>query len=907
MRTSWWRNLKEKNRLNAARNGRILVFICIYVLMMNIIREILERRDYFSLIEEGRDPVEVLHYKYQDVPSDIIDQVIEVDPTKKKSYSQWLLSKWDDESNEIVHNLDNGKIESVFQYFKEHPEIQIKDCPSVRKALSYVPGEEGVLEKSSRPTTLLMNNGWTKEVDSDLANDFDVVFNEDNWVIAVPNTYEAECKLGENMYWCTAGGRGTYDSGRSYYNRYLDEYGGKYYVNFDMTRGESRLGKQYPFMRYQFHFESNQFMDKNDDPVELGEIDMPQSAMDYYMNEGYDTDNFLSLEERMEVYEEQRWRWCVQLNEELYLGIAYDEDFEFTEPDASTSFYVFSMDDDRDPISWEEVPNPHTNQNVILKEGDGYFILKASYPEDDVLLVIQETDTSTRWNRTAWEVYELNKYMEIPDYGVFGTTYDNKRMSYSLFTDYGEYTDKKVVFQGECEGMFINKYCTQADADEWERTFIETVNEGYHTLFAVSVEGGGYNFECLIKRDVPANNQYFVISEDGYIYGEFRKYEAYDEYNPNGNNDLEQRYNLEKKLENGDYAISMMIDGKEMQNIMRASDRQLVLDGWVDSVEGILGNLYTVKKNGKVGCFRQDGQQVGTWYSVVGNVDADKGIIGGKDDNAHIFHIINAIGGEVFAQFKGYVGSPKNNKLVVICDDGQQRCYDYIKREFCYPEFESFVRIFPYNNRYFYCKLNGRDDAVIFNFDQQQVLATGVTNVSKLDRYGELLDLTKITGKHNVFGQRDRNTETEYYEMLPTDVDGIVWTEPIQGIITYMLNGRYFAYSYSNNQILVNQNGTDIKPFPDGYGYLSYAAEGNEGSHIYISFYNNKLKWWYRNSPTGNYLGGNDRIDDNTPQDVRNLYAAVTGQQSAVSEQFRAMMKRLNEAGRLHRVNVFFD
>ena len=870
---------------------------------MNIIREILERRDYFNLIEEGRDPVEVLHYKYQDVPADIIDKVIEVDPTKKKSYSQWLLSKWGNESNEIVHNLDNGKIGSVFQYFKEHPEIQIKDCPSVRKALSYVPGEEGVLEKSSRPTTLLMNNGWTKEVDSDLANDFDVVFNEDNWVIAVPNTYEAECKLGENMYWCTAGGRGTYDSGRSYYNRYLSDYGGKYYVNFDMSRGESRLGKQYPFTRYQFHFESNQFMDKNDDPVELGEIDMPESAKGYYMNEGYDTDNFLSLEERMERYEEQRWQWSVQLNDELYIGLEYDEDFEFTEPDANTSFYVFSVDDDRDPISWDEVVNPHTNENVVLKEGDGYFIIRARYPEDDVLLVIQETDMSSRWSRTTWEAHKLSEYIEVPGFGIFGAyNTDRNVISYGLFTDHGPYGIDRLNFQGVCEDMFVNRYCTEADAEQWERTFIETVTNGYHTLFDVFIDNGTYDFECIIKRDTPANGKYFVINNDGYIYGEFGKYYAYDE----GDGDS-PKYDFEKKLENGDYVISTMVDGREKQNVMRASDRSVVLDEWVDLVDSVIFGTYAVKNNRKVGFFGQDGKQIGIWYGTVHRIDLENGIVGGKDERAGIFHIINAKEGRVVAQFKGYVGSAKDNKLVVICDDGQQRCYDYIKREFCYPEFESFVKIFPFNNRYFYCKINGREDAVIFNFDQQQVVASGVTNISKLDRYAELFDLTKITGKHNVFGQRDRETETEYYEMLPTDVDEIVWAEPIQNIITYTLNGRYFAYNYKNNQILVNQNGTNIKPFPDTYGYLSYGAEGDEGSHIYVSFYNNNLKRWYRDSPTGNYLGGNDRIDNNTPQDVRNLYAAVTGQQSAVSEQFRAMMKRLNEAGRLHRVNVIFD
>ena len=250
--------------------------------MSSFLGLILERIEYDTferLIEEGRDPIELLSYKYSNVPSEIIHKVVSIDPTKKKSYSQWLLSHWDDESDTIVNNLKNGRIEKLFQHYKQHQDIQIKDCPSVEEGLEkFVPEVDTVLTKSSNPTTTLMNNGWTKEVPSELANDFDIVFDEDDWVIAVPHTYEADCKLGENMNWCTAGGRSDFNGGRSYYNNYLSRGDDKYYVNFDMTRGESRLGKDYPFTRYQFHFGSHQFMDKNDDPVELAEIDMPDSA-----------------------------------------------------------------------------------------------------------------------------------------------------------------------------------------------------------------------------------------------------------------------------------------------------------------------------------------------------------------------------------------------------------------------------------------------------------------------------------------------------------------------------------------------------------------------------------------------------------------------------------------------------
>jgi hypothetical protein len=304
--------------------------------MSSLLKEILERIEYERLIEEGKDPVEVLHYKFQHIPAEIIDDVIAIDPTKKKSYSQWLLSKWDDEKDTIINGLKSGRIAKLFQHYKEHNDIQIKDCPSVEEGLRmFVPEEDTVLTKSNKPKTYIENLG--REVDSSLANDFDIVYNDGDWIIAVPNTYEAECKLGENMRWCTANHFG---NGESYYDNYLSK-GGKYYVNFDMTRPENAKGKDYPFTRYQFHFESNQFMDKDDDPVELDSIGMPDGAKEYYSDEGYDTDQFENLEARMERYDEQRWQCGYRINDDLLLNIAYDDDYQFQEPDENTDYYVF--------------------------------------------------------------------------------------------------------------------------------------------------------------------------------------------------------------------------------------------------------------------------------------------------------------------------------------------------------------------------------------------------------------------------------------------------------------------------------------------------------------------------------------------------------------------------------------
>ena len=77
---------------------------------MNFLKTLLESIEYNLLLAEGRDPVEVLHYKFQNkVPTEIIDKIISIDPTKKKSYSQWLLSKWDDEKGTILNGLKSGE------------------------------------------------------------------------------------------------------------------------------------------------------------------------------------------------------------------------------------------------------------------------------------------------------------------------------------------------------------------------------------------------------------------------------------------------------------------------------------------------------------------------------------------------------------------------------------------------------------------------------------------------------------------------------------------------------------------------------------------------------------------------------------------------------------------------------
>lgn len=858
----------------------------------------LERLEYERLIEEGKDPRELLHYKYQNVPSDVIDAVIDIDPTKKKSYSQWLLSHWNDESDIIMNNLNNGRIEKLFQHYKEHSDIQIKDCPSVEEGLRmFVPEEDTVLTKSDKPKTYIENLG--REVDSRLANDFDIVYDDGDWIIAVPNTYEAECKLGENMRWCTANHFG---NGESYYNNYLSK-GGKYYVNFDMTRPENAKGKDYPFTRYQFHFESNQFMDENDDPVELDSIGMPDGAKEYYSDEGYDTDIFESLEARMERYEEQRWGWNYRINDDLYLNIAYDNDFEFEEPDGSTDFFIFDENDNVDPISWESVPNPHFNEDVVKLTSDWLCLLK--YSDDEVLIVIKENNGS-RWR--DWEVYRCEHYIVLPDeIGVFGIS----EGKYTFFsTDGSERFNKlNISNSSPCEKMFINEPCTKADEGKWDRIFIETVTGGYHNLFALAPNDGmGEYFECLVRRDTPINGECFTINEMGVIEGEYGKYRAYNE------EDYEEeqtftRYNLVERLPNGDCVISVDESNnennnyREIKNILRNGEGEPLLSEWFDEFIDLKNGLYVVEKfwNGsnRFGYFNSQGKQLGCWYDNWGF--SDSGIAFGvvKGNNRRC-HLIDPKTSEVFAEFKQFMSIRKDYPIVIaLCNDGIVRGYDYDKREFCYNEFENMKRIIDSCNSYL-CKLKNSEENVIFNYDTQKIEARNVADVKYLSVAYDLFELTKTNGKHNAYDMSYHNG----YEVLPTDADSdIKW---INGSLFYMLNNRFFLYNYRNKKMLINQNGFDIEPYEisRSYNLIVFRDENCQISYS-IGSDDAYIQGWKTIDKTGY------RIDESTPQEVINLYNRITsqGQQQeptqqqepsyAYTEQFKRMVNRMMIAEKL--------
>ena len=90
------------------------------------------------------------------------------------------------------------------------------------------------------------------------------VYEDADWVVYIPHTYEASRKIGGDTSWCTA------SSDDRYFNMYTKE--GPLYVNIRKSDGA----------KFQFHFPTGQFMDINDEEVSIRELGLSEGLVKFY-------------------------------------------------------------------------------------------------------------------------------------------------------------------------------------------------------------------------------------------------------------------------------------------------------------------------------------------------------------------------------------------------------------------------------------------------------------------------------------------------------------------------------------------------------------------------------------------------------------------------------------------------
>ena len=226
---------------------------------------------------------------YSNIPQDEFWQIIKADPTyneqrsqKMGKYGKWLLNQYR-QGNLDMNNL--SKVRNTIDFFNRYNrQLEVKDINQYKNIDQVYDNVKNFMEDPSQATSKSDEARKIKEMGAEK------VYEDNDWLIIVPKTQEVAIYYGKGTKWCTAS-----TSSYNYFEDYNNE--GRLYININKNTGD----------KYQFHFESNSFMDAEDKPIKgiiAEEIGLSSGAEQFYASLGENQEYAISSEEHTDPDEE---------------------------------------------------------------------------------------------------------------------------------------------------------------------------------------------------------------------------------------------------------------------------------------------------------------------------------------------------------------------------------------------------------------------------------------------------------------------------------------------------------------------------------------------------------------------------------------------------------------------------
>jgi hypothetical protein len=183
-----------------------------------------------------------------------VEWLVSHDPSKKKSYVNWMITRY---ISGGINRLEDIPARLV-------PALKIYDQAKITRKVKPEDADIGKFKKLSDFEDMVQNNYGEKEITSNKSADkaieqqffadgeAELVYNTPEWKVVIPKTHAASCYFGRNTKWCTIS-----KDDSSYFNDYSKK--GPLHIILQKKTNK----------RWQFHFESEQFMDENDNGIRL--------------------------------------------------------------------------------------------------------------------------------------------------------------------------------------------------------------------------------------------------------------------------------------------------------------------------------------------------------------------------------------------------------------------------------------------------------------------------------------------------------------------------------------------------------------------------------------------------------------------------------------------------------------
>ena len=204
---------------------------------------------------------------YSDIPENDFWKIVMADPTSLQGkrigkYSKWLFRIYRDMVESVLKKrFVKEDLTKATEYLKDFDRYKSRLSINQRDINSYDSLSDLYLAIKS------FRDAEKPITPKDIKSGAEKVYEDERWLVVIPHTEEASCLYGANTQWCTAARE----------NNSFKEYNenGYLYINIDKKNN----------CKYQFHFESNQFMDETDNRIKspiLSTIGATDKLVDFY-------------------------------------------------------------------------------------------------------------------------------------------------------------------------------------------------------------------------------------------------------------------------------------------------------------------------------------------------------------------------------------------------------------------------------------------------------------------------------------------------------------------------------------------------------------------------------------------------------------------------------------------------
>lgn len=291
----------------------------------------LSKKDLMYIIKESTRLLTEISIKdayssyYKDIPEDIFTKIVssaQKEPDVLLPITKWVLKCYKRNPQDTMSELNTlrttGKVGVLDLYerlcFKDmiqQKDRNIDNFKTITELWDFV-------NRFDRDELLQMTPGeWSKTVNA-AKNDVRKFYEDNNWFCIIPENKYAACYWGSGTRWCTAVRNE---------NNYFDTY----HKEGDLIVLINKQTKE----KYQFHFESDQFMDKDDKQIEtpvFQTINATEGLMEsfkQYCSNIDDVEGYIEL--RYDIVNGDEERFCSKNQDGTYTYIDYEEDVIFPE------------------------------------------------------------------------------------------------------------------------------------------------------------------------------------------------------------------------------------------------------------------------------------------------------------------------------------------------------------------------------------------------------------------------------------------------------------------------------------------------------------------------------------------------------------------------------------------------